>query len=142
MTKSAIQILEQHAIRPSIQRIEVVKFMLENRIHPSVDDIYSALQPVLPTLSRTTIYNVLKTLESGGVVQPLHLDEHNIRYDMPLEPHAHFRCSRCGRIYDVPLPEMHHFDERGFRVKAVELCYHGLCPDCAEAEHEESIINS
>lgn len=134
MTKSALQILEQHNIRPSIQRIEVVKYLLSNRTHPSADDLYSALQPAMPTLSRTTIYNVLKTLETGGVVRTLHLDEHTLHYDIAIEPHAHCRCSRCGCIYDIPLPQLELELPEGFRPGQVELTVQGLCPACRTAD--------
>ena len=42
----AIDILNSHNIRPSVQRIAVLKYLLEHRIHPTVDDIYLALNPI------------------------------------------------------------------------------------------------
>ena len=129
MTKTAVQILEEHAIKPSVQRIEVVKYLLQNRIHPTADDIFSALQPEMPTLSRTTIYNVLRVLVDGGVVRELYIDDRNVRYDIMVKPHAHFRCRRCGKIIDLPMPELSNVDCQ-LSIDEVEVYYYGICEDC------------
>ena len=77
----AIDILNSHNIRPSVQRIAILKYLLEHRIHPTVDDIYLALNPTMPTLSKTTVYNVLRNLVENGAVLALTIDEKNVRYD-------------------------------------------------------------
>ena len=71
----AIDILNSHNIRPSVQRIAILKYLLEHRIHPTVDDIYLALNPTMPTLSETTVYNVLRNLVENGAVLALTIDE-------------------------------------------------------------------
>ncbi len=35
--------LKENGIKPSYQRMQIYKFLLENRIHPTVDTIYKAL---------------------------------------------------------------------------------------------------
>lgn len=49
--------LEKCGIKPSLQRIAIVEYLMENRIHPTADDIYHALCIQVPTLSKTTVYN-------------------------------------------------------------------------------------
>ena len=43
-----------------MQRIAIMEYLMEHPIHPSADDIYTALSPSMPTLSKTTVYNTLK----------------------------------------------------------------------------------
>ena len=100
---TAIDILNSHNIRPSVQRIAILKYLLEHRIHPTVDDIYLALNPTMPTLSKTTVYNVLRNLVENGAVLALTIDEKNVRYDADTSSHAHFRCQSCGELYDIEL---------------------------------------
>ena len=54
------QYLLERDIKPSVQRIAVMTYLLEHRTHPTVDEIYLELQDKIPTLSKTTIYNTLK----------------------------------------------------------------------------------
>ncbi len=55
--------LEKCGIKPSLQRIAIVEYLMENRIHPTADDIYHALCIQVPTLSKTTVYVCLPSKE-------------------------------------------------------------------------------
>ena len=47
--------LQNHNIKPSVQRIAIMNYLIEHRTHPTVDEIYTALSPSIPTLSKTTV---------------------------------------------------------------------------------------
>ena len=64
MTKQYQTILADAGIRPSIQRIAVYGYLCEHPVHPDVETVYDALNPIYPTLSKTTVYNTLKGLRS------------------------------------------------------------------------------
>ena len=51
--------LKNHDIKPSYQRMKIFQYLLDNHVHPTVDTIYKALCPEIPTLSKTTVYNTL-----------------------------------------------------------------------------------
>ena len=125
-----IDVLTRYNIRPSEQRIAVMKYLLAYRNHPSVDTIYEALHPTMPTLSRTTVYNVLHYFVDHGAVQMLTIDEKNARYDADVSVHAHFQCKICGRLYDLPQPRIEHPDSPRFVINDVQLYYRGICPKC------------
>jgi Fe2+ or Zn2+ uptake regulation protein len=93
--------LQNHNIKPSVQRIAIMNYLIEHRTHPTVDEIYTALSPSIPTLSKTTVYNTLKLLSEQGAAQTLTIDERNTCYDADTSPHGHFLCKRCGKIYDL-----------------------------------------
>ena len=88
--------LLSYSIKPSMQRTAVMDFLLNNRIHPTIDDIYSQLSPNMPTLSKTTVYNTLNLFLEKGAVQVLNIDDKNARYDVDTSAHAHFICKKCG----------------------------------------------
>ena len=89
--------LQNHNIKPSVQRIAIMTYLMEHRTHPTVDEIYTALAPSIPTLSKTTVYNTLKLLSEQGAAQTLTIDERNTCYDADTTPHAHFLCKHCGK---------------------------------------------
>ncbi len=131
--KKVYDYLYSHGVKPSVQRVAVMKYLLEHTNHPAVDEIYGELLQRIPTLSKTTVYNTLKLLVDQGAVRMLTIDGKNANYDGHLEPHAHFLCSKCGRIFDIPYPsdedEMRHVPE-GFTTEQVEHYFHGICADC------------
>ena len=127
------QYLLQYAIKPSVQRSAVMDFLLKNRIHPTIDEIYSALAPSMPTLSKTTVYNTLNLFLEHGAVQLLRLDEKNARYDVDTSAHGHFLCKSCNKVYDIfnLKPSMFQFPQNlQFDIESVEISYAGTCHTC------------
>ena len=125
--------LLKHSIKPSVQRTAIMAYLLENKTHPTVDEIYTALSPDMPTLSKTTVYNTLGLFAERGAVRILTLDERNARYDVDVSKHAHFICKHCGKIHDLMNINNDLFklpDNMGFKVESVEISYNGACSDC------------
>ena len=131
---NAIEILEQHKIRPSMQRIAVMQYLIDHRTHPTVEQIFMGLSPSMPTLSKTTVYNTLKTLSESGAAQTLTIDDRNTCYDADTTPHAHFLCKCCGKVYDLPLNkekkqiQPHEID--GHDIQEEHYYYKGICKYC------------
>jgi Fe2+ or Zn2+ uptake regulation protein len=127
------QYLRQYSIKPSVQRSAVMEFLLNNKIHPTIDEIYTALSPSMPTLSKTTVYNTLNLFLEHGAVQMLTLDEKNARYDVDTTAHAHFLCKGCGKVYDIfnLKPSMfEHPQNLQYDIHSVEISYAGRCQEC------------
>lgn len=127
------QYLLQFSIKPSVQRTAVMKYLLNNRTHPTIDEIYVALSPSMPTLSKTTVYNTLNLFIEKGAVQQLVIDEKNARYDVDLSSHAHFICKSCGEVHDIfnLKPQIFEIPENtSFKIQNVEISYSGICSNC------------
>ena len=95
--------LMEYGIRPSLQRLAIMEYLVTHPTHPTADEIHTALSPSMPTLSKTTVYNTLKLLAAHRAILLLDIDERNSRFDGDVSPHAHFRCRNCGAVYDLPL---------------------------------------
>jgi Fur family ferric uptake transcriptional regulator/Fur family peroxide stress response transcriptional regulator len=127
------QYLRKFSIKPSVQRTAVMDFLLNNRIHPTIDEIYLALSPSMTTLSKTTVYNTLDLFLERGAVQSLVIDEKNSRYDVDISAHAHFICKSCGAVHDIfdLSPEYFKLPKNSnFSIHAVEISYSGICNQC------------
>lgn len=126
--------LAAHGIRPSAQRIAIMRYLMENRVHPTADKIYSDLIVDNPTLSRTTVYNTLWLFADKHAVTALTIDRTNTRFDYSEMPHAHFLCRGCGKIYDVPAtisPTVQSSAEHApLHVEQMDIHYTGLCHEC------------
>lgn len=123
-------------IKPSVQRMAIMEYLLKNNNHPTVEDIYTALSPFIPTLSKTTVYNTLKLFSEQGAIKILTIDERNVCFDIETSPHIHFLCKRCSKIYNYP----RRFSERdlsvltdeGHKVAESHYYYKGICKACLE----------
>ncbi len=125
--------LRQHSIKPSVQRTAVMDYLMNNRTHPTIDEIYLALCPNMPTLSKTTVYNTLDIFVERGAVRALVIDEKNARYDIDVSAHAHFICRSCGKVHDIfnLKSELFEFPKLSrFSINAVEISYSGICDKC------------
>ncbi len=131
--------LHRAGIRPSVQRMAIMKFLAENRTHPTVDTIYSELHKQYPSLSRTTVYNTVWLLAANGVITEIDIDRGNTRFDYDTSDHAHFKCRRCGNIYDVDMPELQHNIPSDFTIKRINVSYEGLCRNCSHHSHPDII---
>ena len=57
------------SIKPSVQRIAIMNYLIEHRTHPTVDEIYTALSPSIPTLSKTCLLYTSSPAEQMDAVQ-------------------------------------------------------------------------
>lgn len=123
-------------IKPSVQRIAIMDYLLKHKTHPCIDEIYLALCKDIPTLSKTTVYNTLKLFIEHGAARMLTIDERNACFDGDLSAHAHFQCKVCGKITDIPIKqeetEMENLQGKGFSIEEVHHYYKGICPECLE----------
>lgn len=124
--------LKEHGIKPSIQRIKIYHYLLQNKTHPTVDKIFQDLVDYIPTLSKTTVYNTLNTFVESHLVHEIIIEDNEVRYDIADGTHGHFKCKKCGKIVDfdlnideIDLPELDDviIDETHFYLK-------GYCKDC------------
>lgn len=116
-------------IRPSAQRIAVTGYLMTHSTHPTAEDIYNALLPDYPTLSRTTVYNTLKCLAKAGKIIVLDIDPLTQHFDGNTDDHAHFMCNCCSKIYDIELTNSPS-PPKGFAVDETHVAFKGTCCEC------------
>ncbi len=125
-------------IKPSVQRIAIMDYLMSHRTHPTVDEIYTALYPSIPTLSKTTVYNTLKLFAEHGAAQMLTIDERNTCFDADTSMHGHFLCKSCNKIYDYPLPILSHgidgIESGGHQISEMHYYCKGICKHCLKAK--------
>ncbi|UCE73961.1 MAG: transcriptional repressor [Methanomassiliicoccales archaeon] len=133
-----VNILKEHEIKVTPQRLEIMKYLDEHREHPNVDKIYSALKKKNPSLSKTTIYNTLETLREHNIIQALTISGNELRYDFKNSVHHHFLCKECGQIFDIDVecPNLNKMLKDEYRVDEVHGYFKGECKACREKEEK------
>jgi Fe2+ or Zn2+ uptake regulation protein len=138
--EEATRRLRETGLVPTTQRIAILEFLDTVDVHPTVDEVFRAVSAKHPSISRATIYNGLRALVDAGLVCELTIEKDAARYDRCGDvPHSHFRCSQCGRLFDVrveqPISVGSIID--GHRVTSVCTYLHGVCA-CCETEESEN----
>ena len=129
---NATQRLAEKEIRPSMLRIAVLEHLMQTTAHPTIEEIFNTLHPKIPTLSKTSVYNITKLLTQHGLAKAITIDEKQIRYDADTSMHGHFLCERCGRVIDFSLAGISDGALDGFDVHTKEVYYAGVCKGCLD----------
>lgn len=130
--KKEKEILKEHGIRVSHQRLMVLDYLINNMDHPTADDIYKSLKSKDPILSQATVYNTLNLFVDNHIVSELDFNESRKRYDFYNKQHSHFICEDCGDILDldVDIENLKLEGLEGCKVNSVDITIRGKCPNC------------
>jgi Fe2+ or Zn2+ uptake regulation protein len=117
-------VLAEHGIQPSAQRVAVADYVLRTTEHPSAETVWSRVREGFPYLSRATVYNTLNLFVEKGLVRALVLAEGKVVFDPNVERHHHFIDEATGAIHDVPwnavqvsrLDALEDFEVREYQV--------------------------
>ena len=120
--------------RLTTPRVRVLGALLEAGAARSHQDIEKALGAT--RMDRVTLYRVLEWLVSTGLAHRIAGSDRVWRFSIAGETHpshAHFQCSRCGKVLCLDEPSARRIAlpmPRGCRPERVELTVTGLCADC------------
>jgi Fur family peroxide stress response transcriptional regulator len=123
--------------RETRQREAILDILRHTDSHPTADWIYDEVRKIIPNISKGTVYRNLNILQDEGEISELRLSGTASRYDGRQENHYHFRCEKCGRVFDLDEPVDRKLDERvakktGFKVSHHRLEFRGLCKECQQ----------
>ena len=129
-----MDILQEKGIKPSYQRLKVLEYLLSQKGHPTADEIFLEVIKVIPTLSKTTIYNILEIFLKAGLVRAITIENNEIRYDSIISTHGHFKCEACNKIYNfmIDIDHLASEDLDKFRIKERDIYFKGTCSQCAD----------
>lgn len=114
------------------QKMEIKKYLKNNKEHPCAYDIYRAVKKKLPTISFATVYNNLKKMIRDNEIIEID-DGEKKRFDPDTTPHDHFLCIACGNIYDIS-KVINDVKYKNFKIISHTTYVKGLCEKCMNKE--------
>ena len=135
--EDGIERIRSRGLKITSQRIAILKLLEDRKDHPSAEKIFREMKETYPTISFATIYSTAQILQDAGLLQILTIDDRRVFFDPNPAPHAHFLCTRCGALEDVPLGK-----ETLNKIKnsvphsldSVQVYCYGPCRYCEERE--------
>jgi len=122
--------LVEHGVRPTIHRIHIAQYILEDADHPTADDVLAWANDNLQKVSRATIYNTLRELSQAGLIREFRFPQvSKTVYDKNTKDHFHFYDQTSDSFLDlntesvkvdIQLPP-------SFKVNSVDILVSGNC---------------
>lgn len=112
--------------------------MRNTTCHPTAEWVYQQLKPIYPDLSLVTVYRNLAMFKETGAIQSIGVVNGLERYDAQVKPHAHFICTCCGKVTDLPMAKLAPalMEDAGRMADAAvtgyQLQFTGVCAVCNE----------
>ncbi len=122
----------------SRQREMILNQVKQFPVHPTADQVYTALKADNPSLSLGTVYRNLNLLSEMGELLKIRIADGSDRFDGRTDAHYHMVCDKCSRVFDVELSELDGLNDTvsskyGHRLTVITLNLNGVCCDCEKA---------
>jgi len=126
-------------MRKTVQKRAVLQALKESKRHLTADEVYEIVKKRVPHISLGTVYRNLEMLAETGQATKVDLGEGKRRFDSRTDLHHHFRCIRCGKIYDVPyfpLDDLESLSMNTFQITGLQVVLEGICEACLREEEK------
>ena len=125
----------ENGLKVTPQRTVIYAEFLRSKDHPSADVLYKRVKKALPNISFDTVYRTLLSFSEIGIAHIVEGSGEPKRFDPDTGNHHHFRCTRCGNIYDfrsefydnIEIPKELRED---FKVYKKRVVLEGICKYC------------
>ena len=124
------------------QRRVILEELRKLDFHPTADEVYEIVRRRLPRISLSTVYRDLEVLCDYGEIQVLEIGCSKKHFDPETRSHYHARCSRCGRVENLPVEPFTYLERAFSDLCEYEITGHrmeliGLCPVCRQQKGQE-----
>ena len=137
--KECVALLEEHGIKPTANRIVVVKALASSMLPQSMAE----LEQRIGTIDKSNVFRALTLFREHHLVHVIDGSGDGSRYELchshdhehDDDQHPHFYCERCQQTYcleGVALPEIRL--PEGFEPHTTNYLIKGLCPHCRHTE--------
>jgi len=131
--KQIKSLLEESKLKITPQRLAILK-EIDQKGHASIEEIYDDIKDMFPSISLATIYKNITALKDENIISEICLHQ-KPKFEINKEPHAHFVCTKCGYVKDVPFSEVIKNEiDKNFPNSQKELYIYGLCEKCKDGD--------
>jgi len=122
-------------LKGSKQKEVILRIMKSTSSHPTADWVHERARKEIPNISLATVYRNLKLLKDSGELLELDLGPGQSHYNGNTNNHYHFRCEKCGQLFDIEQAVDTAMDEEvaqktGHDVNHHVLEFRGICKHC------------
>ena len=131
-------------MRNSKQKEIILRALEEHCVHPTADELYKYISKDYSDIGVATVYRNLNKFAEKGLIRKIIGLDGSSHFDSCIEPHYHFVCSCCGKIYDIPgniaqdlIAKAEEFTD--CKITSMDITFRGLCKAC-EDKHNSTFV--
>jgi Fur family peroxide stress response transcriptional regulator len=138
-------ICRKHGLALTIQRRAILENLAGRNDHPTADQLYDSIKDQLKGVSKTTVYRILETLVSVGVIRKVSNPESISRFDADTSRHHHLICVECGTVIDIHDEELNRLElpecfKSDFEFHDYSINFSGRCSRCRKTGDNETPV--
>ena len=130
-------------MRNSRQKDIILRALSEHKVHPTAEELYKYIHQEHADIGVATVYRNLNKFAEKGIIRKIIGLDGTSHFDDCTEPHYHFICSCCGKVYDIPMDigkdliaKAEEFTD--CKITSLEITFTGLCRECEDL-HENRL---
>jgi Fe2+ or Zn2+ uptake regulation protein len=127
--------VQSQGLKMTPQRRAIVDYLQSADHHPTVDEVFTAVNRRFPMTSRATVYNTINWLREAGMIREV-FEGGTVRFDPNTEEHYHFVCRSCGKVEDVECDLISKIKVCALpgrqQIESYEVTLRGLCDKCSK----------
>ncbi len=100
-------LLRDHGIAPTHQRIEIAGVLFSRHEHLSADQLLVIVNARYSEVSKATVYNSLRLFLEKKLIREVIVDPSRVFYDSNTAPHHHFYNMASGELTDICDDNLH-----------------------------------
>ena len=137
---SCVRLLEEHGIKPTANRIVVVRALATSMLPQSLAE----LEQRIGTIDKSNVFRALMLFREHHLVHAIEGSSDGTKYELchshdkehDDDQHPHFYCEQCHQTYcldHIPVPSIEL--PEGFVMESINYMVKGICPHCAYKTH-------
>lgn len=123
--------------RMTPQRAAILEAVKGADGHLTAGEIFERVHARYPSIAYGTVYRTLHLFAERGLILEFPFGDEASRFDKRTDRHDHVRCTICGTLVDVDVPEVLFArqvasEQTGFRIVGHQTVFSGICPTCQQ----------
>jgi Fe2+ or Zn2+ uptake regulation protein len=117
------------------QRAAILEAVQGSAGHLTAGEIFERVHARYPSIAYGTVYRTLHLFAERGLILEFPFGDEASRFDKRTDRHDHVRCTVCGTLVDVDVPEVLFArqvasEQSGFAIVGHQTVFSGVCPIC------------
>ena len=132
---SCVRLLEEHGIKPTANRIVVVRALATSMLPQSLAE----LEQRIGTIDKSNVFRALMLFREHHLVHAIEGSSDGTKYELchshdkehDDDQHPHFYCEVCQQTYCLDYAQVQEIQlPEGFEMTSANLMLKGICPHC------------
>ena len=134
----------EKGLKVTPQRYAIYEMMIHTDSHPTVEEIYQAVQPKFPMLSLNTVYYTVASLREAGLIADVPVQDSAARFDANMDRHHHLVCLGCHKIEDLYNDALDQLrlsarKANGYLLESHRVEFRGYCSKCRKRQSQAKL---